>query len=109
MTPATRAAPPSRSRRSARRTSTSRTAASSPRAAPSAWTSPDFGSNWNPYNVDGNNNDLTRARTPLLPTFFDYDTKGNATPNPNFVVSAEETNANPTTVNYKLNPEGRLG
>ena len=31
------------------------------------------------------------------------------TPNPNFVVSAEETNASPTTVNYKLNPKAVWG
>jgi peptide/nickel transport system substrate-binding protein len=70
---------------------------------------PDFGNNWNPYNVDGNNNDLSRARRPLLPQFFNYDTKGVATPNPNWVVSAEETNASPTTVNYKLNPKAVWG
>ncbi|HEU5487089.1 MAG TPA: ABC transporter family substrate-binding protein [Microlunatus sp.] len=70
---------------------------------------PDFGNNWNPYNVDGNNNDLSRVRAALVPTFFNYDTKGNATPNPNYLVSAEETNANPTTVNYKLNPKAVWG
>jgi len=69
----------------------------------------DFGNNWNPYNVDGNNNQLTGVRNALLPTFFNYDTKGNATPNPNFVVSAEQTSDNPTTVNYKLNPKAVWG
>ena len=69
----------------------------------------DFGNNWNPYNVDGNNAQLTGVRNALLPTFFNYDTKGNATPNPNFVVSAEQTSDNPTTVNYKLNPKAVWG
>ena len=69
----------------------------------------DFGNNWNPLHVDGNNSDLTNARRALMPQFFNYDTKGVASPNPNWLVSAEETNANPTTVNYKLNPKAVWG
>ena len=69
----------------------------------------DFGNNWNPNHVDGNNNDLSRARRPLMPQFFNYDTKGVPTPNTNWLLSAEETSANPTTVNFKLNPEAVWG
>ena len=69
----------------------------------------EFGSNWNPNHVDGNNNDLSNARRALLPQFFNYDTKGVASPNPNWLVSAEQTNANPTTVNFKLNPKAVWG
>lgn len=69
----------------------------------------DFGNNWNPYNVDGNNNELTGVRNSIMPTFFNYDTKGNAKPNPNFVVSADETSSNPTVVHYKLNPKAVWG
>ena len=69
----------------------------------------DFGDNWNPMNVNGNNADLTEARNPVLPNLFNYDTKGVPTPNPNFLESAEETNANPTTVKLKLNPKAVWG
>jgi peptide/nickel transport system substrate-binding protein len=69
----------------------------------------DFGSNWNPLHVDGNNDDLTKARTPLFPTFFNYDTKGVATPNPDYLVSATETSKSPTVVNFKMNPKAVWG
>ena len=69
----------------------------------------DFGNNWNPLHVDGNNADLSNARRALMPQFFNYDTKGVPSPNPNWLVSAEETNANPTTINYKLNPKAVWG
>lgn len=69
----------------------------------------DFGANWNPMSVDGNNADLTDARNPILPNYFNYDAKGNPTPNKDFLESAEETNANPTTVKLKLNPKAVWG
>lgn len=69
----------------------------------------DFGDNWNPLNVNGNNNDLSRARRPLMPQFFNYDTAGVPTPNTNWLLSAEETSADPTTVSFKLNPDAIWG
>jgi peptide/nickel transport system substrate-binding protein len=69
----------------------------------------DFGSNWNPLHVDGNNDDLTRARTPLFPTFFNYDAKGVPTPNPDYLLSATETSKSPTVVNFKMNPKAVWG
>ena len=36
----------------------------------------DFGNNWNPNNVNGNNDDLSKARRALIPQFFNFDTKG---------------------------------
>lgn len=69
----------------------------------------DFGNNWNPMNVNGNNADLTKARNPIMPTLFNYDTKGVPTANPVWLESAEETNANPTTVKLKLNPKAVWG
>ena len=69
----------------------------------------DFGSNWNPMHVDGNNDDLTNARRPLLPTFFDIDAQGTPKPDPNFLLSATETSASPTVVNFKLNPKAVWG
>jgi peptide/nickel transport system substrate-binding protein len=70
---------------------------------------PDFGDNWNPMNVNGNNAGLTDARNPIMPQLFNYDTKGVPTPNPNFLESAEQTNADPTTVKLKLNPKAVWG
>ncbi len=69
----------------------------------------DFGNNWNPNSVSGNNDDLSRARRSLLPQFFNYDTKGVPQANPNWVVSAEETKASPTVVSMKLNPKAVWG
>ena len=70
---------------------------------------PDFGNNWNPMNVNGNNSGLTGARNPIMPQLFNYDTKGVPSPNPNFLESAEQTNADPTTVKLKLNPKAVWG
>jgi peptide/nickel transport system substrate-binding protein len=69
----------------------------------------DFGSNWNPLHADGSNNGLSQARRALIPQFFNFDAKGVPSANPNWVVSAEETNADPTTVNFKLNPKAVWG
>ena len=69
----------------------------------------DFGNNWNPTHIDGNNDELSRARRPLLPQFFNYDTKGVPSPNPNWVLEATEVKANPTTVHFKLNPKAVWG
>ena len=69
----------------------------------------DFGNNWNPMSVNGNNSDLTQARNPIMPQLFNYDTKGIPTPNPNFLESAEQTSAEPTTVKLKLNPKAVWG
>jgi peptide/nickel transport system substrate-binding protein len=69
----------------------------------------DFGSNWNPLHVDGNNADLTEARNPILPTLFNYDPKGVPSPNTDWLLSATETSKSPTTVNFKLNPKAVWG
>ena len=69
----------------------------------------DFGANWNPLHVDGNNDDLSTARYPMMPTFMQYDAKGVPTPDPNFLLEANEVNENPTTINYKLNPKAVWG
>jgi peptide/nickel transport system substrate-binding protein len=67
------------------------------------------GGNWNILNVNGNNLDLARAMNALLPLYFYYDAKGVYHPNPNFVISADQTNANPTTIHVKLNPKAVWG
>jgi peptide/nickel transport system substrate-binding protein len=67
------------------------------------------GGNWNIFNVNGNNDDLAHAMNALLPLYFYYDAKGVYHPNPNFVASVEQTNANPTTIHVKLNPKAVWG
>ena len=44
-----------------------------------------------------------------LPTFFRYDERGVAVPNPDFLASATETSSNPTKVTLKLNPSAVWG
>ncbi|WP_425310144.1 ABC transporter family substrate-binding protein [Ammonicoccus fulvus] len=51
-----------------------------------------------------NTAELAELEQVFLPQFFRYDAAGVATPNPNFLASAEETSANPTRVTLKLNP-----
>ncbi len=68
-----------------------------------------FAENWNPMHVDGNNHDYSKIRRPLLPAFFNFDEAGVPTPNPDYVVSVEVVNENPTEVRYKLNPKAVWG
>jgi peptide/nickel transport system substrate-binding protein len=65
----------------------------------------DLATNWNPLHVDGNNADYTEVRSPILPSYFNFDDKGVPTPNPDFLLSAEQTKASPTVVQLKLNPK----
>jgi len=65
--------------------------------------------NWNPLHVDGNEADFTDVRNPLLPNYFNFDAKGVPTPDPNFLVSAEQTQAKPTIVKLALNPKAIWG
>jgi peptide/nickel transport system substrate-binding protein len=69
----------------------------------------DFGTNWNPMHIDGNNNELTSVRNPLFPTLFNFDVKGVPTPNPDFLTSATVTKEAPTTVDFKFNPKAVWG
>ena len=68
-----------------------------------------FAENWNPMHVDGNNHDYSRVLAPMLPSFFDYDEAGVPTPNPDYVISVEVVNEDPTEVRYKLNPDAVWG
>lgn len=51
-----------------------------------------------------NTAELARLEQVFLPQFFRYDQAGVATPNPNYLVSAEETSNNPTRVTLRMNP-----
>ncbi|MFK7890261.1 MAG: ABC transporter family substrate-binding protein [Granulosicoccus sp.] len=68
-----------------------------------------FAENWNPLHVDGNNYDYRQIRSPMLPVFFDYDEKGVATPNPDYVLSVDVLSDDPTVVRYQLNPAAVWG
>ena len=71
----------------------------------------DFGTNWNPLQIDGNNAELTKIRESILPdrAYFTFDAKGVYTPNPAYLTSAEVTSQSPTVVHLVLNPEAVWG
>jgi peptide/nickel transport system substrate-binding protein len=69
----------------------------------------EFCSGWNVATVDCNNDDMAHAMQPVSPRWFSIDAKGIATPNPDYVVSAEETSKSPTAVTFKLNPKAVWG
>jgi peptide/nickel transport system substrate-binding protein len=69
----------------------------------------DFGTNWNPLQIDGNNAELTNIRETFLPSYFNFDAKGAYTPNPTYVTSAEVTSESPTTIHLVLNPKAVWG
>lgn len=64
--------------------------------------------NWNNSTVDGNGVDLKNIYNFVSPGFFDYDDKGEAKPNPNFVTKVEDvTKDGKTTVTMVLNPKAK--
>ncbi|HET9872318.1 MAG TPA: ABC transporter family substrate-binding protein [Propionibacteriaceae bacterium] len=65
----------------------------------------DFGNNWNPLNVNGNNDEMKDVLDPMSADSFDYSPKGTPTPNPNFVESISDDGGNPLVVTMKLNPK----
>lgn len=67
----------------------------------------EFGS-LNPMSTQSNA-ELAGLEQAFLPTFFRYDERGVAVPNPNFLESATETSTNPTRVTLKLNPRAVWG
>ncbi len=69
----------------------------------------DLGTNWNPLQIDGNNNELTGIRNTFLPNYFNFDATGVYTPNPAFLTAADVTSEDPTVINLKLNPSAVWG
>lgn len=69
----------------------------------------DFGNNWNPMNVNGNNADLSDVRENMSVAMFDYSAEGVPTPNPNFLESITDNGASPLVVTMKLNPNAVWG
>ena len=69
----------------------------------------DLAAYWNPMHIDGNQADWTKIRELILPQPFRFDDKGAPTPDPDYITEMTETNAEPTTVNFKLNPKAVWG
>ncbi|MBM7798093.1 peptide/nickel transport system substrate-binding protein [Microlunatus panaciterrae] len=67
----------------------------------------EFGDNWNPLNVNGNNADMSAVRNPMSVSFWDFDEKGVPTANKNFLLEAKGNGATPLVVTYKLNPDAK--
>ncbi|BDA63805.1 ABC transporter family substrate-binding protein [Actinomyces capricornis] len=66
--------------------------------------------NWNANTVAGNGVDLRNIYNFVFPYFFDYDDKGVATPNPDFLASAEAEEVDgKTVVSIELNPKAVWG
>ncbi|OIV38124.1 hypothetical protein BIV57_07330 [Mangrovactinospora gilvigrisea] len=64
--------------------------------------------NMNPYETDGSNADADWVRSMTLPNLFNYDAKGNPTPNPYFLQSATSSmKGGKQVVEYKLNPKSK--
>ena len=68
-----------------------------------------FAENWNPLHVDGNTRDNADIRSSMLPSFFVFDEAGVPSPNPDYVLSVEVVNEDPTSVRYRLNPDAIWG
>lgn len=68
-----------------------------------------FADNWNPMHVNGNNADYTQVRDAMSPRLMVYNEKGEATPDPNYLLEANaeggEAADEPLIVTYKLNPD----
>ena len=69
----------------------------------------DLAAYWNPLHVDGNDASWVKIRDTFLPLPFRFDDKGTPTPDPDYVLEMTETSADPTTVNFKLNPKAVWG
>ena len=65
--------------------------------------------NWNPLHVDGNEADFSDILEGMQPEYFNFDAEGVPTANPDFLVSAEQTQASPTVVHMVLNPKAVWG
>jgi peptide/nickel transport system substrate-binding protein len=67
----------------------------------------ELGPNFNRLSVDGNTVDLHHITTWLAPQLWDYGITGGATPNPDYLLSAEIVSTDPETVKYTLNPNAK--
>lgn len=62
---------------------------------------------WNSYQVDGNQGDAQSIVAQVEPSLFHYDAQGVSQVDKNFLVSAEVTAGSPQVVTYTLNPKAK--
>lgn len=67
----------------------------------------ELGPNFNRMSVDGNTVDLSHITNWLMPQLWDYGITGGASPNPDFLLSAEIVSTDPETVKFTLNPNAK--
>ncbi|MGH3360235.1 MAG: ABC transporter family substrate-binding protein [Nocardioidaceae bacterium] len=66
-----------------------------------------LGPNFNGMNVDGNSVATAELQMWTQPALWDFDVKGNPTPNPNYLESVELVDKSPETVKYTVNPDAQ--
>ena len=67
-----------------------------------------FSSQWNGMTNNGNEQDTQKVLSTMMPQLFHFDATGKATPNPDYLVSADESMVGgKQTVTYKLNPKAK--
>lgn len=66
-----------------------------------------LGPNFNGMNVDGNSVSTGEIMMWTQPMLWDFDVKGNPSPNPNYLEDVELVDKSPETVKYTVNPEAK--
>jgi peptide/nickel transport system substrate-binding protein len=66
-----------------------------------------FGPNFNPLNADGNNGEVTAILRWMAPRLWNYTPSGGVAPNPDYLLSVEQTSESPETFKLTLNPKAR--
>lgn len=69
----------------------------------------DFGANWNPMHVDGNNDDLTRVRQTIIPLAYNFTEAGVPEPVATYFTEATEVSKSPTVTRFVINPDAVWG
>lgn len=67
----------------------------------------ELGPNFNRLSVDGNTVDLNSIMDWISPVLWHYSVTGEASPNPDFLLSAEVVADSPETIKYTLNPNAK--
>lgn len=71
------------------------------------WALDQYSSQWNYNQVDGPEASTLNVISAVLPITFFSDTKGNVTPDKDYILSANETSTSPQTIEMKLNPKAK--
>jgi peptide/nickel transport system substrate-binding protein len=68
---------------------------------------PELGPNFNIFSVDGSTEYLRLVMNWISPQLWEYSVTGEASPNPDYLLSAEVINESPETVKFTLNPAAK--